>query len=703
MPNRLALAFHASRVLGLGWVRSRIQNAVELRLGLLERRLPRHPWRTWTAAEALSATEAWRHNRGTFFFAHPDRVSWADRLQAFDLTERGPYDEAEAVAAGRFRYFSCHEHSLGVPPDWFLDPWTGRRRPSEDHWAHVEDVAGQDIKILWEPSRFSWVYPLVRAHWRTGDPRYAEAFWRWLESWRLANPPNTGPNWRCGQETSFRVLAWVVGLWGFESAPATSNERAAALLEMLEESGRRIAGHINYALSQKNNHGVSEAVGLFTLGTLFPGWSQSAAWEARGRALLDQLATELVYEDGAFSQHSFNYQRVVLDEYSWALSLARLAGRPLAPLTRDRIAQSARLLAAWINPVDGAPPNHGPNDGARVLPLDNRPFTDYRGSAQLASLAAGGPRLFPEGPWDESSLWILGTESPTVGFEPVPEGSLDAPIGGYHGWRRGDTSVFLHVPQFRHRPAHADLLHCDVVWRGLRLSRDAGTFSYNAPAPWENGLASTRYHGTVEVDGVSQMDRVARFIWVPWPQCRMTGRGSDPANGCEWIDATHDGYARLPDPVTHQRRVVLVGSMAVVVFDRILGRRPHLARLHWLLPDLPAQSGPQPGQFELQRESGRVAVCVGTRDGGGHGGLHRGSPGDARGWESRYYLRLDPALSLEWTTTAAVTTFWTVFSDAGLRVTARPDGLVIQDVHGRKQTLSWPGESATSGPGDPLC
>jgi hypothetical protein len=89
-------------------------------------------------------------------------------------------------------------------------------------------------------------------------------------------------------------------------------------------------------------------------------------------------------------------------------------------------------------------------------------------------------------------------------------------------------------------------------------------------------------------------------------------------------------------------------------------------------------------------------VRLGTRDGSGSGSLHRGTPGNARGWESRHYLRLDPALSLEWTTTAAVTTFWTVFSDAGLEVKVQPDGLGIDDGLGRRQTLPWPGDAPAS-------
>lgn len=657
----------------------------------MQRRCPRGEWKEWKGAESSEAANAWQRSRGRFFFVAGDRDGFAPVLRGFDGPGTGPEAEAKAAANGSFRYFSFHQHRLGTPPDWFLDPWSGRHWDSGGHWSRTRDFAGGDIKVLWEPSRFGFVFPLVRAHWRTGDAAHAETFWGLVESWRAANPPNTGPNWRCGQEATFRAMAWMFGLWGFEGAPASTPTRIAMLLEMLEATGRRIEAHVGYALSQRNNHGISEAVGLFTLGTLFPWWPRAAAWEALGRRLLDRLAGELVYEDGAFSQHSFNYQRVMLHDYAWAIRLAGLSGRPLADATRERVRRSARLLAEWINPVDGTVPNHGANDGARILPLDNCPFEDHRAAAQLASLAAGGPRLFPVGPWDEASIWILGNGPSDSMVDPVADGARDAAVGGYHGWRKGDAAVFLHVPQFRDRPAHADLLHCDIVLGGVRASRDPGTYSYNAPAPWDHALASTRYHGTVEVDGLDQMEKVSRFVWLPWPRCTVIGRGKSVDGSAEWIDAEHAGYTRLPDPVWHRRRVILWGDGTVVVLDRISGSRPHRARLHWLVPDLPvaAESGPE--HAVLQASCGAIVVRLGSRGGKGSGDLVRGKPGDARGWESRHYLSATPALSLEWSETASTVEFWSVFTRDDLECSVGPEGLRLSGPADRQLKTGWPG------------
>ena len=174
------------------------------------------------------------------------------------------------VAAGRLRYFEHTVASTGFPPNWHANPFTGQAAPSDRHWSEITDFDAGDIKVIWEPSRFGFAYALVRAYWRSGDEQYAEVFWRLVEDWREHNPPNRGPNWKCGQEISLRVMAWCFGLYGLLDSPATTAERVAMLGQMIAVSGERIAANFDYALSQRNNHGISEALGYGRSGRSSP-------------------------------------------------------------------------------------------------------------------------------------------------------------------------------------------------------------------------------------------------------------------------------------------------------------------------------------------------------------------------------------------------------------------------------------------------
>ncbi|HZU86229.1 MAG TPA: heparinase II/III-family protein, partial [Anaerolineaceae bacterium] len=142
---------------------------------------------------------------------------------------------------------------------------------------------------------------------------------------------------------------------------------------------------------------------------------------------------------------------------------------------------------------------------------------------------------------------------------------------------------FLHCEHYTSRPAHADQLHLDLWWHGQNIAMDAGTYQYNAPQPWENGLAHTRVHNTVEVDGQDQMTRAGRFLWLDWAQGQEM-----PSPTANIQIAVHNGYTRLG--VLHRRSVEQLPDQWRVL-DELLpagvarAHTAHLFRLHWLLPD----------------------------------------------------------------------------------------------------------------------
>lgn len=280
----------------------------------------------------------------SFFFSPNDLPIYAPILTRFDSGGTSAADKADRLAEGWLTFFAKIDKKVGLPPDWHRNAFSGLRAPEDVYWSRIPDFGFGDIKVIWEPSRFGFVFDLVRAYWRTGDEKYAEAFWLLVEDWRENNPPNCGPNWKCGQEISIRIMAWVFGLFGFLRATATKAERVAMLASMLGASAERIEGNISYALSQDNNHGISEAAGLWTEGLLFPEFRDAGRWKKMGKEYLEAQARELVYEDGAFSQHSTNYHRVVLHALLWAVQLGRLNDVEMAEDVLDRVRKAGEWL-----------------------------------------------------------------------------------------------------------------------------------------------------------------------------------------------------------------------------------------------------------------------------------------------------------------------------------------------------------------------
>src|ERR1700677_2997242 len=151
-----------------------------------------------------------------------------------------------------------------------------------------------DLKFILESSRFLFIYPLLRAYALTGDERFPEAFWTAIEDWSFQNPPMHGPLWICGQECSLRILAWTFALHGFIHSPSTTNERVSKLVSMIAAHAWRTTQSLAYARSQRSNHLITEAVGLWTAGTLFPELSSAKTWQKKGAELLREAVLDQI-------------------------------------------------------------------------------------------------------------------------------------------------------------------------------------------------------------------------------------------------------------------------------------------------------------------------------------------------------------------------------------------------------------------------
>jgi hypothetical protein len=549
--------------------------------------------------------------------------------------------EAAAILEGRFRLFSWHEVAAGFPPDWHWNPLTGESAPLDRHWSELGDFAFGDIKNIWELSRFPWAFVLARAYARTHDERFAGAFWALFEDWMAKNPPNAGVNWKCGQEATFRLMAAIFAVEVMSEATATNAVRREQFGRFVHQTGSRIAGNLTSALSQKNNHGVSECVGLITAALLLPEAPESRQWQARGRRELEAQVEELVYADGSFAQHSLIYHRLVVDVLSWVVCRLRRAGQTPPDRVIGALDRATRFLATITDPVTGGAPLFGANDGANVLPLADGEFPDLRASLQAGTALARGELLLAPGPWDEAVGWLVDNGANLRrGPQPEPPEHWHAPEGGYFQWTSGDSRLFLRCPTaFRHRPSQADLLHVDVWWRGRNIVRDAGSFSYNTSGPFAGALQGTAVHNTVGVDGRDQMQKGGRFLYLPWPHGTVSVDGATRR-----VAASHDGYRRLG--VTHVRTIALEGTGGWRVSDRMCGRKRHVYRLHWLLAD---------GGYEFDVGERRLAVrypegifelrwdCSAPS---AKTTLVRADPVSSRGWIAPCYQAAEPALSL---------------------------------------------------------
>jgi hypothetical protein len=666
------------RVLGLIGAKPAIWYAVyrgELAAGISRARTPVGSWDLVFKGANHPAPPWDPQNQPPFFFRDPREFK--DIL--IRLTAGAEFlarEELERVLSGSFRLWEDSFHALGFPPDWNRNPLTGRSLPADRHWSDIPEGGAGDIKGVWELSRFAVAFRLVRCYVLTGDERAPEAFWRLVESWLAANPPNAGPQWASAQEAALRAMAWIFALRAFAFSPATTPDRVRKLTAAMDVHARRIEATTAYARAQNNNHLISEGAGLYTIGAMFPGEPGAGRRRSLGMRLLAESVSQF-YPDGGYIQHSHNYTRLAVQLYLWTARLAQLNGHGFPEGMRRSWSRAFDLLRTMADRTTGRLPNFGHNDGALFLPLNSCACEDYRPVLQMLSIVRDKKKIFRDGSWDEDTVWLFGPGAiggtnrrhpRGVEFESRP---YYAPCAGLYILGGDESQAVVRCVRFRSRPAHADQLHADLWWRNENVAIDAGSYLYGGDPPWRNALAGAGVHNSVTVDGRDQMARSGRFLWT------RAAQGTVDTPGPSALRASHDGYRSLG--VTHERLVELAEDDIWVVTDEIAGTGRHTARLHWLLPDYPWEPAAPGGdpiaenlraeKFPAAAEGAAVGIVFRTPAGGivlriwsdkpigwdlfregrrigGTGTADETVPGEIRGWRSVRYGSKLPALSV---------------------------------------------------------
>jgi len=625
------------------------------------------PLETWLKKNIPSAPEAyarWRkQNSPVFLFDQvniPDNVPWSPQLAV---------DEAERVLNGELKYFAHEFTRNGFPPDWHADPASGTKFDSKKHWSEISDDGPIDIKFIWEANRFSMAYTLVRAYASARDERFAEAFWRLIQSWADSNPPNLGVNWKDGQEITLRLMACCWGFYGFLHSPATTLDRIAQFTVLVAAQAERIYKNIAYAISTHSNHTISEAFGLWLVGLLFPELKDSEKYLKLGRDLLEREAAAQIFPDGSYSMYSLNYHRFILHIYFCALRLGELNRAPLSKSVHRVVTSSIEYLYQLIDPQTGQMPVNGSNDGALVLPINNCDFTDYRPLLQLGSYLTKGKRLFESGAWDEDLYWFYGAQALQAPVDASQQINRSYADGGVYILRGSQSKAVIRCTDYRARPSHADQLHVDLWWHGDNIACDAGTYLYSGGGVWRNGLAHTSAHNTVIVDNKDQMQMVSRFTWTNW------SRGKVLEHDAKIWQGEHNGYHTLPDPVTHQRTLLMLTDDRWLFVDHLTGKQVHHYSLHWLLNDFLFEQ--QGISILLSLDKMKYKVQVGLTNGTSKFSIVRADPNSTRGWRSRYYGHKEPAISAMLETDQAGACFWTFFGLENDSIEIRGESLKI--------------------------
>jgi hypothetical protein len=509
MLSNIKLALQLVGNMGPRYTAFRILFELQKKLGWFKKSFPVQP-----EVQQYISFQSWKKDTR---FLIPAREEWKEKEYPFTVD----HIKTEKMMAGFFEFFSSTEYNLGKTYDWITNPDTGFRYDATKHWTEINDYdpkAG-DIKYVWEKSRFSFVYAFIREDIAHGTD-HSEFLFGEIKSWLAANPVNQGPNYKCSQETSLRVINWTFVLHFYRNAPFLTEELFDAMMHNIYWQLKHVRSNIHFSrIAVRNNHAITETLMLYIGGLVYGFFPGAEEWKRKGKKWFEQEVVYQVYEDGTFLQFSMNYHRVLVQLFNLAFLVSDTYNESFNEYVYERAYKSLDFLFQCQASQNGMLPNYGANDGAIFFPLSSCEYRDYRPVLNTLHLLLTGEKLYVDGPWMEDSVFY-GVSKPVRRYPKLlqKEGWVSFADGGYYVLRDQGTLTFIRCGNHKDRPSQADNLHIDLWVNGKNVLIDGGSYKYNTDKDTLHYFMGTSSHNTVMLDNHDQMLKGGRFIWYYWSQ-----------------------------------------------------------------------------------------------------------------------------------------------------------------------------------------
>ncbi|MBV9544166.1 MAG: alginate lyase family protein, partial [Chloroflexi bacterium] len=351
----------------------------------------------------------------------------------------------------------------------------------------------------------------------------------------------------------------------------------------------------NLEFSDNNgNHYLSNGVGLLFLGVLLAEFSDAKRWRQKGFEIVWGEIQRQVHADGVDFEQAIGYHGLVLEFWYSSILLCERNGIDVPRHVRERMERMFDFVLAYTRP-DGTFPQIGDNDDGRLAGLDDEPVGSHR-----RHLAVGGA-MYGRGDWlaaageaVETAVWLCGSDVLDEARTPVEVKSAAFPVAGFYVMRAPDITMVIDAAEVGMRGigghGHNDVLSFDLWAAGAPVLVDSGTYTYSADAAARQLMRSTSAHNSLRVDR-EETSRLGtgRWLWRIENDARPTIQRWSSDDEFDVLDASQDGYRRLPQPVTHRRRIVFDKRRRVWCIDDVVeGSGAHLVEL-FFHPAVPVQ------------------------------------------------------------------------------------------------------------------
>ena len=536
------------------------------------------------------------------------------------------------------------EFPLGFEFDWHRDYRYCRQIVRRFSGAlNIRDkTTVSDLKYVWEPSRHQHLSVLAFAN---NAEQHTGYIVRSLDSWLQANPYLYGVHWTSSLELAERVLSWALLYPRIADHVARDPDFRERWLGSIYLHLARIARKLSL-YSSANNHLVGELTCLFVGSSCFDFWPECSGWRNLAARLLEREIRIQIGDDGIDREQAMSYHLFKMELFLLAFAVGRNINCPFSGGYARRLQGMAQFLDS-IATSRGDLPWYGDSDDARGFLL-SEDESGLEVTMEMAGLLFGEPR------------WLRFRRTPTAAARAlIPDLLANVNHEGQGSFtpqelfadaglacvRTCDDSVRLLMDfgplGFTSIAAHG---HADALSFWLSIGEeyflvDAGTYAYHSNPEWRTFFRSTAAHNTACVDGWNQSEMAGPFLWGAKANTRLLRFEKDSQRIT--VEAEHDGYTRLPDPVTHRRTVDFdrtTGNISIA--DSFACARRHDIELFFHMHEEACLGSIRDGEAKIDWRGHRIIFS--SLDGNARWDIIRGSEEPKLGWRSHRFNQKQP-------------------------------------------------------------
>lgn len=534
-------------------------------------------------------------------------------------------NSAEEIIGGKIRVLSYQsDFKKGI--DWHTDFVSGFTWPKGKYfrsYIQVDLSNNADVKVPRELSRSHHLLVLGEAYLLTKDEKFTLEFIAQIENWIDENPFMYSINWGCTMDVAIRVVNWVYAYNMFSDSKHLTDNFNKIFTQSLFRHGWFIFRNPERTLYNNGNHYLSNLAGQLLLGLIFINtlggrkWFENAKFEIFREIRLQVLPSGVIYEK------TTNYIRLVNEIFLFLYLLLKRNAHFVPQDIVFRIEKQFDFARDATKP-HGKQPIIGDQDDGMLLPFEVRVPMDSRHLLSIASL------VFKRSDFKSISsryyadcFFYLGPDSKRHYQDLMNENhmqllSVAYPDAGFFIMRHNDIYMFINNsgpakyfehPRSKSSHTHADLLSFELAIGNSNVFVDPGAYVYTSNPQMRNLFRSTYVHNTAIVDGQDQYVLDTSDIFSYKTKAFPVSKWESNQN-YDLFSGTHDGYARLSDPVIHRRTIRFdKKGREFYIEDNFDGKGVHDLRINFHIGDgFEATHHKEVKQFSIQLADGGMVL-----------------------------------------------------------------------------------------------